>query len=76
MESLPEVLPGNKFLSFLNAEIACQCVIAMPANQLGSDDFRHVGKASVMQDSICVFLAFKILRPDLLSLCIFPLQLL
>lgn len=68
VESLPVVPPGNKFLSFLNAEIASERIIAIPANQLGSDDLRHVGKASVMQDSICVFLAFTILRPDLLSL--------
>lgn len=40
---LPVVLLGDELASIFDAEVACQRIVMMPANQLRANDFRDVG---------------------------------
>ena len=75
-KGFPVVLLSNKFSRFLDVKVACQQVVIVLNNQLSSNDFRNVGQALMMQDSIGIlpvlaqFFCF-----DFLCLIIFCFQL-
>ena len=70
------ILPDNKFLRFLDTKGACQQVVMVTANQLSFNDFRNVGQALIMQDSIRILpVSAQFLCSNFLRLTIFCLQL-
>ena len=48
MEDFLVVLPGNKFSRFVNAKVASEFVIMLPANQLSSNDFKNLGQVLII----------------------------
>ena len=71
------VFPGYKLMYFFNTEVACQRIVVIPTNKLCPDDFRDVGEALVVQNSINVvpaLLAKLLVGSQLLSLFVLGLQ--
>lgn len=46
-------------VTFIDAKIAIQQIIMMAANSFGSNDFRNIGKAMMLEYTLHIFLAFQ-----------------
>ena len=57
-ETWPIIFPTNKFSGFIDIEIACQKVVVMPANKLGSNDLKYKRQFLVVQHPINIFPTF------------------
>ena len=75
LQGLLVVFPDNKWLHFLNSEVACQQIIMVPANQLSFNHFRNVELTLMIPDSIKIFLvSAQFFHFDFLRLTLFCLQ--
>ena len=74
VESFSEVFLSDKFLHFLDIEVAFLLVITVPILQLNSNDFKNLGQALIIQNSIGILSVFaQFFHSNFLRLTIFRL---
>ena len=74
-EAQPIIFPADKPPGFINTKITCQKVVMLPANELGSNDFRYERQSLVMQHPIDVLISIQAFCPDFSGFFIRLLQL-
>ena len=74
-EARPIIFPADELFGFIDTKMACQRVVVVPVNELGSNDFRYKRQTLVVQHPINVLVSIQAFCPDFPDFFIQLLQL-